>query len=404
MGFRLSQPVGFATVQSSYFEPIEESMKDPRIINLARLLCRYSLQLKPRDVVAIRSNVVAAPLIRECYREALRCGAFVVTDLRMDSLDEIFYAEANDEQLRWVSPFARYKLQRIDASLGIWADENTRALTNVDPKRLAAAAAARRPLTKIFMDRSARGELRWVGTQWPCQASAQDAEMSLEEYEEFVFGAGHLDEADPIATWQRISQQQQALTDFLNKAREVRIVAEDTDLRFRCAGRRWINCDGHYNFPDGEVFTGPVEDSVQGHIKFSFPAVHGGREVLGVRLTFDRGRVVKAEADKGADYLHAMLRSDSGASFLGEAAIGTNYNVTRFTRNTLFDEKIGGTVHVALGAGYPETGNKNRSGLHWDMVCDLRRGGELYVDGELIQKNGRFLNRQFPQPRRPRAT
>ena len=193
-------------------------------------------------------------------------------------------------------------------------------------------------------------------------------------------------------------KKQQALTDFPNKSREVPIVAEDTDLRYSCRGRRWINCDGHENFPDGEVFTGPVEDSVEDHIKFSFPAVGGGRDVDGVRLTFERGKVARAEAEKGQDFLRAMIGMDKRSCYLGEAAIGVNYNIKRYTKNTLFDEKIGGTIHLALGAGYPETGNKNRSGLHWDMVCDLRHGGELYVDGELIQKNGRFLNKKFPQP------
>ncbi len=372
-------------------------MKDPRIVKLARLLTQYSLKLKPGDVVSINGEAIAAPLIRECYRQVLRCGAFVVCDITLDSLAEIFYAEANNKQLKWLSPFAKHKLQKIDASLGIWADENTKGLSNVDPKRMAKASAARKPLSKIFMDRSASGALRWVGTQWPCHASAQDGEMSLEEYEDFVFGAGHLDDPDPIKTWQRISRDQQALTDFLNKAREIRIVAEDTDIRYSCKGRKWINCDGHYNFPDGEVFTGPVEASVQGHVQFSFPAVHGGREVDGARLTFDKGKVVKAEANKGQDFLRAMIAMDKGSCYLGEAAIGSNYNVKRYTKNTLFDEKIGGTIHLALGAGYPETGNHNQSGLHWDMVCDLRKGGELYADGELIQKNGKFLNKKFPQ-------
>ena len=375
-------------------------MNNPRIQKLARLLTEYSVALKPRDIVCIQgdANTVTVPIIRECYRAALRLGAFVTTDLRIDSLAEVFYAEANKEQLKWISPFAKFKLQRSDALIGVYAAENTKALTNIDPKRMAAASAARKPLNNIFMNRSASGALRWVGTQWPCNASAQDAEMSLEEYEEFVFSAGHLDDRDPIATWKRISKEQQALTDFLNKAREVRIVAEDTDIRYRCKGRRWINCDGRCNFPDGEVFTGPVEDSVEGHIKFSFPAVHGGREVQGARLTFERGKVVKAEAEKGQEFLRTMIKMDAGSCYLGEAAIGTNYNIKRCTKNGLFDEKIGGTIHLALGAGYPETGNKNQSGLHWDMVCDLRKGGEFYVDGDLIQKNGRFINKRFPQP------
>ncbi|NQU11941.1 aminopeptidase [bacterium] len=373
-------------------------MTDPRLEKLARTLVRYSVNLKPRDVVAIQGSAIAGPLLKEIYRATLRAGAMPVLDIRLDELAEVFFREANNEQLRWVSPFAKYRVRRIDAQIGVWADENTRSLSQVDPKRIAKAGAARKVISTIFMDRSARGALRWVGTQWPCNASAQDAEMSLAEYAEFVFAAGHLDEPDPIRVWRRISREQQALTNYLNRGREVRIVAADTDLRFSTKDRRWINCDGHYNFPDGEVFTGPVEASVTGHVTFSFPAVHHGREVDGVRLRFDRGKVVRAEAQKGAEYLRAMVRMDAGSGYLGEAAIGTNYNVRRYTKNTLFDEKIGGTVHLALGAGYPETGNRNRSGLHWDLVCDLRQGGALYVDGELIQRNGRFLNKKFPQP------
>jgi aminopeptidase len=373
-------------------------MKDLRIQKLARLLTEYSLELKPGQLVSINGNAISAPLIRECYRAALRCGAFAFTEIALDGLNEIFYAEANPDQLKWLSPIAKFRTQRIDASLGIWGGENTKALSRVDPKRMAAASAARKPLSKLFMERAAAGTLKWVGTQWPCNASAQDAEMSLEEYEIFVFDAGHLDDPDPVKTWKRISKDQQLLTNFLNKKQEIRFVAEDTDLRFSVKGHKWINCDGKNNFPDGEVFTGPVIESVEGHIKFGFPAVHGGREVEGARLTFEKGKVIKAEAAKGEDYFKAMLAMDAGASYVGETAIGTNYNVKRYTKNTLFDEKIGGTIHIAVGAGYPETGNKNRSGLHWDMVCDLRNGGEIYADGDLIQKNGKFLNKKFPQP------
>jgi len=373
-------------------------MNDPRIQNLAKLLTEYSLNLKPGNIVSINGNAIAAPLIRECYRAALRCGAFVFNEVAIDGMNEIFYTEANNDQLKWVSPIAKFRTKRIDASLGIWGGENTKALSRIDPKRMAAAAAARKPLSKLFMERAGKGELRWVGTMWPCNSSAQDAEMSLEDYENFVFEAGHLSDADPVKTWKKISKEQQVLTDFLNKRTEMRVVAEDTDIRYSVKGHKWINCDGKNNFPDGEVFTGPVIESVEGHIKYSFPAVHGGREVEGARLTFEKGKVVKAEAAKGEDYLKAMLAMDPGASYVGEAAIGTNYNVKRFTKNTLFDEKIGGSVHFAVGAGYPETGNKNQSGLHWDMVCDLRKGGEIYADGELIQKNGKFLNKKFPQP------
>jgi aminopeptidase len=247
------------------------------------------------------------------------------------------------------------------------------------------------------MKRAAEGSLKWTGTQYPTQAAAQDAEMSLAEYEDFVFNAGLLNEADPVAAWKAVSQKQQRLTDFLNGKSDYRVVANNgTDIRMSVSGRTWINCDGHENFPDGEVFTGPVLDSVEGVVHFSFPAVYQGREVLDARLTFKGGKVVDASASKGEDFLIKMLDMDEGSRFMGECAIGTNYGIRQFTRNTLFDEKIGGTVHFAVGAGYPETGNTNQSGLHWDMVVDLRTGGYIEIDGVKINVNGRFTKEGFP--------
>jgi aminopeptidase len=250
---------------------------------------------------------------------------------------------------------------------------------------------------EIFLRRAAEKQLRWSGTQFPTQAAAQDAEMSLGEYEDFVFGAGLLDRADPVAAWKAVSERQQRLVDFLNGKAEYHVVAGNgTDVRMSVAGRKWINCDGHENFPDGEVFTGPVLDSVNGVIQFSLPAVHHGREVQDARLVFKNGKVVEASASKGEDFLISMLDTDGGSRFLGECAIGTNYQIKNYTRNTLFDEKIGGTVHFAVGAGYPETGNTNQSGLHWDMVVDLRKGGFVEIDGVKINVDGKFTREGFP--------
>ncbi len=379
-------------------------MNDPRVEKLARLLTEYSLKIKKDDILLIRGSAVAAPLIRALHTAALRRGALVTTRIGIDGLEEIFYKEASKRQLEWVSPFAMQQVRKIDAFLGIWADVNTRSLTNADPKRMAVSAAANRKISKIFMKRAAEGALKWSGTQWPTQANAQDAERSLAEYEDFVFAAGHLDDKDPVATWKAISKRQAILAKALNKAKEIRIVAADTDLTFSVKGRKWMNCDGHENFPDGEVFTGPVETSATGHIRFSFPAVHHGREVDNVFLEFSGGKVVKATADKGEDFLKAMVAMDAGSNKLGEAAFGVNYNITEYTRNTLFDEKIGGTVHLALGAGYPETGSVNDSGLHWDMVCDLRDGGKVYADGALISNRGRFTDKRFPRPKGKRRS
>ncbi len=372
-------------------------MCDPRLQKLADLLVNYSVGVRGGQLVRVRGPAFAEPLLLEIYRAVLAAGAHPLLRLGCEAAEEILLKHGSDGQLRYQHPLTLPEVQSIDASIDLWAEENTKALSQCDPAHLAAHQSARRPMMDLFMRRSAAGQLKWVGTQYPCQASAQDAEMSLADYEQFVFAAGHLDEVDPAARWRQISQRQQYLADFMQGKKEMRIVAANgTDLRLGIEGRRWVNCDGHENFPDGEVFSGPLLDSAQGRIRFSFPAVHNGREVQDVDLTFRDGKVVKASAGKNQEYLLAMLDMDAGSRLLGECAMGTNYHITRFTRNTLFDEKIGGTCHVALGAGYPETGNDNSSGLHWDMVVDLRQGGRIEVDGEIINVDGRFTNARWP--------
>ncbi|MER3455987.1 MAG: aminopeptidase [candidate division GAL15 bacterium] len=364
---------------------------DPRVTALATVLVRYSLRVTPGDLVRISAPAVAQPLIVAAYREILRAGGHPLLRVTVEGVEEVFYREASEEQLRFIPDLLHQEVEQIDASLGVWADYNTRALTQVPPERRRIRAEATRPVSQRFLQRAAEGELRWVDTQFPTQAAAQEAEMSLEEYEDFVYGAGFLDRSDPVAEWERVRARQQRITEFLSTKRTLRVVAEDTDLVVGVAGRRWVNAAGEHNFPDGEVFTGPEEDRTEGHVRFTFPALYGGREVMGVRLAFEGGRVVHAEAEKGAEFLREMLDTDPGARVLGEFAFGLNEHIQRFTRNTLFDEKIGGTVHMALGSSYPETGGRNESGIHWDLICDLRRGGEVYADGELILRDGRFL-------------
>jgi aminopeptidase len=372
-------------------------MRDPRLAKLAEVLVWYSVGVKKDQLVRINGPTLASPLIVEVYRQVVLAGGHPVVRATPDELSEIFLKIASDEQLAFLNPLAKHEIETIDCSIGIWADENTKALSRIDPKRIAKSSATRKPIFETFMRRAAEGSLKWTGTQFPCQASAQDAEMSLTDYEDFVFNAGLLGKPDPVAAWKQVSQRQQQLVDFLNGKSDYRVVAANgTDVRLSVAGHKWINCDGHENFPDGEVFTGPVLDSVNGVICFSFPAVHDGREVEGVKLTFKNGKVVDASATKGEDFLISMLDMDSGSRMLGECAIGTNYNITRYTKNTLFDEKIGGTVHFALGAGYPETGNNNQSGLHWDMVVDLRKGGHIEIDGIKFSENGKFSRADFP--------
>ncbi len=372
-------------------------MRDPRLEKLASVLVNYSVGVKKGQLVRLSGPPVSQPLIVELYRKVLAAGGHPSVRMVPEELNEIFLKKANDEQLRFCNPIGLFEYEKLDCSIGIWAEENTKALTNCDPKKIGITQAARKPLMDIFMKRAAEGSLKWVGTQFPSMACAQDAEMSLAEYEDFVFCAGLIDKPDPVAAWKQVSKRQQKLVDHLNGKSDLHVVAANgTDVRMSVAGRRWINCDGHENFPDGEVFSGPVLDSVNGRIHFSFPAVHHGREVQDVKLTFRDGKVVDASASKGEDFLISMLEMDEGSRFLGECAIGTNYDITQYTRNTLFDEKIGGTCHFALGAGYPESGNTNQSGLHWDMVVDLRPGGFIEIDGEKINVDGQFTHEGFP--------
>lgn len=368
-------------------------MADPRIDKLARVLVHYSLKLKRGQLVRIGGPALAAPHIASAYREALRVGAYPMVRVSLDGLEEIYYKTATDDQIRFISEIDRLEVEKLDAELRFLGAYNTRALTHVDPSRMAIRREATRDLTKRFLDRAGQGTLRWCLTQAPAHADAQEAEMSLAEYEEFVYAAGHLDEDDPVAAWQRVAREQAAVIALLEKVKTLRILAPDTDLTVSVAGRHWISAAGEHNFPDGEVFTGPVEGATRGTVRFTFPAIYGGREVTDVRLTFAEGRVTESTAAKGQDFLRAMLDLDTGARTLGEFAFGLNYNIRQFTRNILFDEKIGGTLHMALGTAYPETGGKNVSGLHWDMILDLRENGaEVYGDGSLIYRDGRFLS------------
>lgn len=363
---------------------------DIRVQNLAKVIVNYSLGIKPGQLFKIKGEPVAAPLIKAVYEEALKIGAHVFTDVRLIDLDELFFKKGNDDQLTYISPIREFEFEKIDAYLGIWASTNTKYLSGVNPKRQQLFGKSNEKLMNRFFERAAKGELHWTGTQYPTEAHAQDAEMSLGDYEEFVYRAGHLYDDDPVAFWKGMEKEQQRLIEILNQAEQIHLRADGTDLTLNVKGRKWINCCGKENFPDGEIFTTPVENAVNGTIRYSFPAFMAGREAAGVVLTFKDGKVVKATAEKNEEFLVAMLDTDEGARHLGEFAIGTNYEITKFTRNTLFDEKIGGTCHLAVGAAYPETGGTNRSGIHWDMVCDLKKGGEISADGKVFYKDGKF--------------
>ena len=365
-------------------------MADIRHQKLAKVLVNYSLHLKPGDKFIISGPDFAAPLIREVYREAVRAGAHVETHITIHGLEEILLRAGNDEQLSHVSAMEKLSIEYFDARLVIWAQQNTRALSGVGPARTAMQRSAYAPLFKRELERMAAGEVRWCGTLYPTHAHAQDAGMSLSDYEDFVYGVGLLDLDDPVAAWREVHAEQQRIVEYLEQHDEIHIIAPGTDITYRVGGRKWINCAGTENFPDGEVFSGPIENSVNGVVRFSYPAIYNGNEVADVQLTFRDGKVVESSATRGLDFLNATLDTDEGARYLGEVAFGLNYNIKSFSKDTLFDEKIGGTMHMALGASLPESGGVNESGLHWDMVCDLRQG-KVFADGQLCYENGRFL-------------
>jgi aminopeptidase len=368
-------------------------MSDPRVAKLGELLVNYSLELQPGQLLRIDAGTVAAPLVTEAYRYALRAGAHPRTRIEIEGLDVIAVGEANDDQLVYVSELDRAEVEQVDAVVTIWADRNTRALTGADPERISRRIGSRRELTNRFWERIDAGEAKWVGTRFPTEAHAQDAEMSLPEYEEFVYAACHVrPDEDPVAHWRTVSAELNTRARELETFSELRIVGPDTDVRVSVGGRRWLAADGKLNMPDGEIFTSPLETQTAGEIRFSFPAIFHGRSVEDVRLRFEGGRVVAAEAKTSDDYLRSLLDMDEGARILGEVAFGLNYEIDRFTRDILFDEKIGGTVHLALGSSFKMLGGENESGLHWDLICDLRADGEIYGDGELVWKAGRFVH------------
>lgn len=366
-------------------------MLDPRTAKLADLLVNYSVKVQPGETVWIRSHMVAEPLTSEVLRSVLEAGGMPIVTMNSDDIMEYSIKYANEDQLKWISPVESLLWEKTDVMIVLRAFSNTRHLSGVDSKKQQLLAQTRQGLLQTYLARAAAGELKWTLTQFPCPAYAQDADMSLAEYEDFVYGATYCDQPDPVGEWQRIHAEQQHVVDWLAGKKQVSLKSPNVDLTLSVEGRTFINSDGTNNMPSGEVFTGPVEDSANGWVSFTYPAIEQGKEVTGIRLEFKDGRVVSASADKNEDFLLAMLDSDEGSRYLGEFAIGTNYGIQKFTKSILYDEKIGGSFHLALGTGYPETGSKNRSSIHWDMICDMRQDSEIHVDGELLYKDGKFM-------------
>ena len=366
-------------------------MADPRLTTWAKTLVSYSVRVEPGQVAVIAGGIAAEPLMRAIYKEVVLAGAHPVVLPSLSGLGSELLKAGSDEQLTFVSPVEEFIRAKADVNIVILADTNTKSMAGVDPARQQLFSGARAGLMQTQMERSARDELRWVLTLFPTDAFAQDADLSTADFADFVYDACFLNDPDPAARWRQQSTEQQRLVDWLHGKTEVHLTGPGTDLTMSVADRVWINSDGTHNFPDGEVFTGPVETSANGTVAFTYPVVTAGREVAEIVLRFEDGKVVDARASKGDDYLQSTLETDEGARYLGELAFGTNFGIQRFSKNILFDEKIGGTIHMALGAGYPETGNTNRSAVHWDMICDLRQGGQVTVDGQPFLVEGRYV-------------
>lgn len=365
-------------------------MADPRVQKLAQTLVEYSVKVKPGDWVVISCHPLAEELAAEVLRYTLRAGGNPSVLMGVGATQRVFLEEAGEEQLKWLSPFDRLPFEQADVFISLDASENTRNLSMVDSQKQQTRSAARREIMQAYMRRSASGELRWTLTRVPCQAYAQEADMSLSDYADFVYRACKVDQADPVALWNEIEADQKRLVDWLQGKKQVHLRGGNIDIQMSIEGRTFVNSTAHHNMPGSEIFTGPVEDSVNGWVAYTYPAIYLGREVDGVRLEFKDGKVVNATAAKNEEYLQKMLDMDAGARFLGELGIGTNFGIDRFTKSILYDEKMGGTIHMALGMSYPETGGKNQSSLHWDMICDMRNDSEILVDGELFYKNGEF--------------
>lgn len=365
-------------------------MTDLYIERFAKILIDYSTKLQPGDRVLIEGTTAAESLIRALYIRALEVGAHPHIQMEMSDQQELLFRYAGDAQLDFQPTFQKLAYENFESRIRIGSSTNPRALSGVPTAKLGRRQKALSPIMATQMQRGATGDFHWVTTLFPTDGYALEAGMGYNTYADFVFRACHLHEADPVTFWQNTSREQQRIIDVVHGHQKVELHGPNVDLQLSIAGRTFMNSCGIHNMPDGEIFTGPVEESVNGWVRFTYPAIYNGVAVEGIELRFVNGRVETAKATKNESYLLEMLNTDAGARYLGEFAIGTNFEIDRFTSNILFDEKIGGTFHMALGAGYPETGSHNKSAIHWDMICDMRQDAEITIDGNLLYKNGKF--------------
>ncbi len=357
----------------------------------AKVLVDYSTDVQKCDLVVIRAeSIYAKELVRAIYKRVLERGANPLVRTSFGDMTEVFLKYASDEQLDYVDPMTVLEYEKADKFISLGAPLNTKNLAQANLSKLARRGKATKFLSELLMNRSAKGEAKWVIADVPTHALAQEAKMSFDEYSEFLFKSCYLDLDDPVKMLKELDEKQTKWANYLNNVKKLHITGEKTDITFNVEGRKWISCSGMNNYPDGEIFTSPVEDGINGEIYFDYPQNYRGNEAQGVHLQIENGKVVKATAEKNEEFLNSMLDMDEGSRGIGEIAIGTNDMIQQVTGNILFDEKIGGAIHMACGASYPETGGKNVSGLHWDLIKNMKNGGKIYADDTLIYENGKF--------------
>lgn len=364
-------------------------MSNSILVKYAKLLLHYSLELKKGEKIYIRSTTLAEPLIKEVYKEAIKIGAHPEVDLSFEDKNKVFMEESNTDQLEYIPVLYKTAIEEFDAFLSIRAPYNLREEEHVKPEKRKIRSKALSGIIKKYSERTGSKSLKRSLCQYPTLASAEEAGLTLQEYQDFVFNACYLHTEDPAGAWLKIRESQQKIVNFLNKKDQIRYKGEGTDISFSVKDRIWINSDGQANMPSGEVYTGPIENTVNGVVHFSYPSIYMGKEVQGITLWVKDGKVEKWDAKKGKDLLDQIMEID-GARYFGEVAIGTNYQIQKATKNILFDEKIGGTIHMALGQSYIQTGGKNESSIHWDMIADMKNGGEIFADEEKIYESGAF--------------
>lgn len=371
-------------------------MADMRVSNFAKILVERCTRVESGDRILIEATTAAEPLVRELYIQILEKGGHPQALLQLPDMfypghEDLLLMHGNDSQLDYVPVFQKLAYEEFEGRVRIHSATNTRSQTNIDSSKIQRRAKSTGIITQTQMRRGAKGVFKWVTTLYPTNGYAQDAEMSFSQYEDFVFRAVHANEKNPVAFWKKVEKDQQGAVEFMAGKDQIEIRGPNVELKLSVKGRNFMNSSGTFNMPDGEIFTGPVEDTLNGWVKYTYPAIYNGVAVEGAELTFTDGKVTNAQATKNLDFLLKMLDSDAGSRYIGEFAIGTNFEIDQFTGQILFDEKIGGSFHMALGAGYPETGSKNKSAVHWDMICDLRTDSEILVDGELFYKNGKIV-------------